>query len=86
MPQYDVMRFTITPEEHDANVYLTISDDALSPRYENTEALPHSSATKRTEFADKLTSMTDKDFQRQFEVTNDLISYAADTLALQEVN
>ena len=72
--QYDVIHFTKSPEEHEANVYLTIPDDALSQPNENAEALPDS-AIKRTEFADKLASMTDEDFRRQFKVT-DIIFYS----------
>ena len=78
-PQYDVMNFTTTPEEHDANVYLTISDDALSQRNENALALSDS-ATKRTAFADKLASMTDEDFRRQFKVSEVAIIVAIKVL------
>ena len=69
VPQYDVMHFTKSPEEHETDVYLTIPDHGLSPRYENADALSDS-AIKWTEFADKLTSMTDEDFRRQFKVTD----------------
>ena len=72
-PQYDVMCATKSPEEHEANIYLTIPDDALSPQYENAQALPHRSAIKRTEFVDKLASMTDEDFRRQFRVSKGFI-------------
>ena len=68
-PQYDVMNFTTTPEENEANVYLTIPDNALSQRNKNAQA-SSDSATTRAEFAEKLASMTDEDFRRQFKVTN----------------
>ena len=68
------MNFTTTPEEHDTNVYLTISDDALSKSIKYAQE-PSDSAIKRTKFADKLASMTDEEFRRQFEVSKDFISY-----------
>ena len=68
-PQYDVMSST-TPGEHETGVYLTIPDNALSQPYSGKRS---GSAIKRAEFADKLTSMTDEDFRRQFKVTDDFM-------------
>ena len=70
VPQYDVMDFTKSSEEHETDVYLTIPDHVLSPRYENAETRSDS-AIKRTEFVYKLASMTDEDFRRQFKVIDD---------------
>ena len=64
--QYEAMDFTKTSEEQEANVYLDIPDDALSRA--NKEAARSDSAIKRAEFAEKLASMTDEDFSRQFQV------------------
>ena len=68
--QYDVMDFSRSSaavQEQEANVYLTIPDDALSQA--NKDAAARSdSAIKRAEFAEKLTGMTDEDFSRQFQV------------------
>ena len=73
-PQYDVMIFTAPPEDHETNVYLTISDDALSKSIKYAqESLD--SAIRWAELADKLASMTDEEFRRQFEVSKDFISY-----------
>ena len=69
--QYDVMDFSRSSaavQEQEANVYLTIPDDALSQA--NKDAAARSdSAIKRAEFAEKLASMTDEDYSRQFQVT-----------------
>ena len=70
--QYEAMDFTNTTksEEPEADVYLTIPDDGLSQDSENA-ATRSDSAIKRAEFAEKLASMTDDDFSRQFQVTAD---------------
>ena len=65
--QYEAMDFTKSSEEQEANVYLDIPDDALSQRNDSTTARSDS-AIKRAEFAEKLASMTDEDFSRQFQV------------------
>ena len=66
------MDFTNTTksEEPEADVYLTIPDDGLSQDSENAAARSDS-AIKRAEFAEKLASMTDEDFSRQFQVIAD---------------
>ena len=61
------MDFTKTSEEQEANVYLDIPGDALSQRNDNATARSDSAIT-RAEFAEKLASMTDEDFSRQFQV------------------
>ena len=72
--QYEAMDFTNTTksEEPEADVYLTIPDDGLSQDSENAAARSDS-AIKRAEFAERLASMTDEDFLRQFQVTDDFI-------------
>ena len=67
-PQYDVMDFATPPAENEANVYLSIPNDASSQR----NGTSHS-AIKRAEFANRLASMTDEDFRRQFKVSDGLL-------------
>ena len=68
-PQYDGITSATALEAHETGAYVTILDEALPPS--STNSNEHSdSAIKRTEFADKLASMTDEDFRRQFKVTD----------------
>ena len=81
--QYDVLNLTKTSEQHETDVYVNVADDALSQRNWNAQALPDSSAIKRTEFADKhLASMADEDFWRPFQVLDELLQELQDLVAV----
>ena len=76
-PHYDVIKFTPKTEEHEADVYLAIPDDALAKRNEIVPAQSPSGAIKWAEFADKLASMTGEEFRRQFNVSDVMVVISA---------